>query len=1008
MSSYSKKEKDSFKRALKGLSIREFDYITFENIGLLACGGFSKVYHAYSKILGKHVALKRLHKDDNKLFHKNFEKKLTNILAANYHYNIIKFYGINPSTETYYLVLQYAKDGDLGTYLRNFFYRLDWTIKIHMAKDITNGLRYIHAKNIVHKGLHSKNILVHKGRLLITDIGLSQSLDTNSISVGGKMVAYLDPEYLRNQMKSIRYKRDKASDIYSLGVIFWELSSGKPPFDEIPEILQLTLVTNGERELPINGTPEDYIKIYSSAWNDNPAQRPTIENISDSLENIYNDSNDNQDIQLEALTNKYSKDSSSFLYTTLNSMNISPDMTKIVGSVGEITKPFVPLFAAVTLVISEISAIYETVQYNKKICNSLMDRVDAADAAIRTLKRKKAENVINFCKQEYYNSFIRFIYIMERIKKFMVEITNLHSYQKFVHSGSVKDRFDSLAKDFDVVMTELHFTIAVANDAQRKIDQSALESDISDMTKFLERIGDGIVDRNQKINTVFLEASLMNKKLGHPDSSERNIKANKIKSTDLIDPLTSKATDRRVKRNHQVIKKIYKNFEVACKPIDLQNSDPKETAKIQEHLAILGKLRDSPNIIRFYGLSYIENSDVTVFEWAEYGSLRELYCKYDIAWHVKVRIALDICRGFIFLHSCDILHHDIRCEHIMMATGLVPKIAKFKYSHVETSPTTDMKDATEIMRWMAPEKLRDSTYPYTFKCEIFSFGMLLWELVFEKIPYEKWDILKIKEYVLAGNREKITWGRASSDVEKLQKGLAKIIVSAWQGDPAIRASLQNIFMNLVQLADEYCTGKETEAKLLPDKALDLDGSAVSISDEGGLDLPDMDMDFNIDEIPQIIPLEEGIAAHRNKEHAKAWKCFLAHADLNNATAKYWKGYYLWEGIEIEKDRKQACELFKEAADDEIADAQLRYAFSLVNNPPVKFDRDIFLKYITKAADNNNPTAQYNLGEVYFYGKLNQKKDEELGKKYLRLAALNNQPKAKEVLQKLGINVYTDI
>ena len=55
-----------------------------------------------------------------------------------------------------------------------------------------------------------------------------------------------------------------------------------------------------------------------------------------------------------------------------------------------------------------------------------------------------------------------------------------------------------------------------------------------------------------------------------------------------------------------------------------------------------------------------------VFEWADYGSLRELYCKYDIAWRTKVEIALDICRGLTFLHSCDILHHDIRCAHILV------------------------------------------------------------------------------------------------------------------------------------------------------------------------------------------------------------------------------------------------------------------------------------------------------------------------------------------------------
>ncbi|RHZ46459.1 hypothetical protein Glove_621g21 [Diversispora epigaea] len=165
------------------------------------------------------------------------------------------------------------------------------------------------------------------------------------------------------------------------------------------------------------------------------------------------------------------------------------------------------------------------------------------------------------------------------------------------------------------------------------------------------------------------------------------------------------------------------------------------------------------------------------------------------------------------------------------------------------------------------------------------------------------------------------------------------------------------------------------------------------------------MNFNLDKIPQIILLEEGIAAHRKGEHAKAWECFLAHADLDNATAKFWKGYYLWEGIEVEKDREQASRLFKEAADDEIADAQLRYAFSLVNNPPVKFDREIFLKYITKAAHNNNPTAQFNLGEIYLRGKLGNEKDKKLGIKYLRLATLNNHPKAKELLQKLGIEIF---
>ncbi|CAG8601529.1 10310_t:CDS:2, partial [Diversispora eburnea] len=376
-----------------------------------------------------------------------------------------------------------------------------------------------------------------------------------------------------------------------------------------------------------------------------------------------------------------------------SNLDIAKNTLGAVGAIGEAVKPFVPLIGAVTLVISEIVAVYETAQYNKKICNSLMDRVNAAEAAIKTLKRRQTENEQNFRNQEYYKSFVRFVEIMKRIKKFIGDVSNLHGYQKFVHSGSVKIKFDSLVSDFDIVMKDLHFTMAVANDEQRRIDQMALESDVADMKKFLERIEGGITDQNQKINIVLHEVSLMKEKLDHPDSSDNNIKdikANEIKPTELNDPLMSKATDRRGK-SPQIVKKMYKNFEVACKPIDLQSNDPKEASKIQGHLAILGKLRESPNIIRFYGLSNTENSDVMVFEWAEYGSLRDLYCKFDIAWHGKVQIALDICRGLTFLHSCDILHHDIRCDHIMMATGLIPKIAKFNYSRMASGPTSDMK-----------------------------------------------------------------------------------------------------------------------------------------------------------------------------------------------------------------------------------------------------------------------------------------------------------------------------
>ncbi|RHZ73541.1 hypothetical protein Glove_230g56 [Diversispora epigaea] len=306
-------KKVSFESALKNNYIKKFDYTKFENIERIASGGFGTVYRAKSLILRKLVALKCLHGDDESFFEK-FVKELTNIVALNCHDNIIKFYGISidPSTETHYLVLQYAKDGDLRTYLRNNFNTLDWKIKIQMAKDITSGLYCIHEENIVHR-----------------------DLVTFKECFSG-MPAYLDPRYLQNPFV---YKRSKASDIYSLGVLFWELSSGRPPFNNFPSLGIPKIVINGEREIPINGTPEDYIIIYSNAWKDDPDQRPTIKNIFDSLkniklENIYSDLNDNQSRASmdvfsisQASMDKFSKDSvslsSSFATSNLGEVTVS-------------------------------------------------------------------------------------------------------------------------------------------------------------------------------------------------------------------------------------------------------------------------------------------------------------------------------------------------------------------------------------------------------------------------------------------------------------------------------------------------------------------------------------------------------------------------------------------------------------------------------------------------------------------------------------------------------------
>lgn len=111
--------------------------------------------------------------------------------------------------------------------------------------------------------------------MIIAGFGISEQVDEASFSasIARGMSAYIDPQCFRDP----NHKRDKKSDTYSLGVILWEISSGKPPFKSIDIGFSITIhVFNGGREEPVEGTPPQYEQIYKQCWDDNPATRPDI------------------------------------------------------------------------------------------------------------------------------------------------------------------------------------------------------------------------------------------------------------------------------------------------------------------------------------------------------------------------------------------------------------------------------------------------------------------------------------------------------------------------------------------------------------------------------------------------------------------------------------------------------------------------------------------------------------------------------------------------------------
>ncbi|CAN1846064.1 Serine/threonine-protein kinase STY13 [Linum perenne] len=267
---------------------------------------------------------------------------------------------------------------------------------------------------------------------------------------------------------------------------------------------------------------------------------------------------------------------------------------------------------------------------------------------------------------------------------------------------------------------------------------------------------------------------------------------------------------------------FYDSLDVAVKLLDWGEEGHRTEAEIAslradfiQEVAVWHKL-DHPNVTKFIGatmgsadlqiqtengqISMPKNICCVVVEYLPGGAVKNYLIKNrrrKLAFKVVVQMALDMARGLSYLHSQKVVHRDVKTENMLLDKTRTVKIADFGVARVEASNPNDMTGETGTLGYMAPEVLNGE--PYNRKCDVYSFGICLWEIYCCDMPYPDLSFSEVTSAVV--RQVHCIFLNLRPEIPRCcPSSLANVMKRCWDANPDKRPEMEEV-VSLLEAVD---------------------------------------------------------------------------------------------------------------------------------------------------------------------------------------------------------------